>query len=281
MYAAAGLAVASSLALVTGLHVSLRWHNRAVASISAVALAVLLVFLFRYHGTWQVARWLPFSNAIVLGNLIPIGGAFFAGIILAQDVTPKWRRLSLVSLILMASGYSVACCFLGLLPATHMMGRPTTVVVQGQRSSCGACCAAMLLQHHGIDATEEEMVRLCLTSHRGCPALGVYRGLKLKTVDTDWDVEVVTCPVEELSRADAPLLLRIWLPKSRVIDSRGRIHGSWRRTEHAVILVGPAAGEGFQLVDPALGIDQRVVWSVDCLRDHWPGEALRLVRRPE
>jgi hypothetical protein len=60
---------------------------------------------------------------------------------------------------------------------------------QSTEHTCSAACAAGLLKMHGIQATEEELSELCLT-RRGTHWLGVYRGLKLKTAGTEWDVVV-------------------------------------------------------------------------------------------
>jgi len=279
--ATAALMGLSLTALVAGLHVSRRWPERRIIALAVVVLAALLLFVFRYHGTWQIARVLPFSGAIVLGNWIPVGGAFFAGITLGQKNSPGWRRCGLTILILLASGYSVVCCFQGHLPTRHRYASSTAGTQQTRRSSCGACCASVLLQHHGIEASEEELLGLCLTSYRGCPALGLYRGLKLKTAGTEWDVEVVTCAADELLLTEGPLLLRVLLPASSVIEDNGERHTSRRRFEHAVLLMGADDDDHLQVFDPAIPERRRVDWKISDLRQRWPGEALRLVPRSE
>jgi peptidase C39-like protein len=279
--ATAALAALSAIAFLVGLRMSSRWTKGRLIALCVLALAALLVFVCRYHGTWQIARVLPISGVIVLGNWIPVGGAFFAGVMLGQKTSPPWRRCSLASLILLASGYSVACCFLGHLPVRHRLASQASVAEQSRRSSCGACCAAMLLQHHGIAATEEELVGLCLTSYRGCPALGLYRGLKLKTAGVPWDVEVVTCTLEELLKTRGPLLLRIRIPATTWIDNQGHLRRSQSRFEHAVLMTGAQDSDHIQIVDPAVDSDCRFAWDTDRLRECWTGEALRVVRRSE
>lgn len=276
-----GLAVFSLIAFALGMRISSRWQKKYAAASATIVLAAFLLFAWKYHGTWQVARVLPFSGVIVLGNLIPVGGAFFAGMILEQQETPRWRRCSLASLILLASGYSVACCFLGQLPKFH---QPLTLAdreQQSRASSCGACCAALLLQHHGIAATEEELLDLCLTSYRGCPALGLYRGLKLKTAKTSWDVDVVTCNGDELLELEPPLLLRVGLPRVNFMDDRGHRHDKQQRSEHAVLLMRVQDRQHLQIIDPAVELNTCVVWSFAQLEERWRGEALRLTPRCE
>jgi peptidase C39-like protein len=279
--ATAALIGLSLAAMLLGLHASRRWPERRTVALTVVALAALLLFVSRYHGTWQIARVLPFSGAIVLGNWIPLGGSLFAGITLGQKNSPQWRRCGLASLILIASGYSVVCCFQGRLPSSHRSARSTAFQQQSRRSSCGACCAAAMLQHHGIEASEEEMLSLCLTSYRGCPALGLYRGLKLKTAGTAWDVEVVTCTVDELAQTEGPLLLRVLLPALRLIEGKAQCRTSKRRFEHAVLLLGAEDANHLEVFDPAICDRCRVSWEIGHLRESWPGEALRLVRRSE
>ncbi len=282
----------SLVALVAGMRISSRWPERKTAALTGVVLAALLLFVFRYHGTWQIARVLPFSGAIVLGNWIPLGGAFLAGITLGQRNSARWRRSGLASLILLASGYSVACCFLGQLPSHHDSAGHPAGSKQTRRSSCGACCAAMLLKHRGIEASEEELLGLCLTSYRGSPALGLYRGLKLKTAGTLWDVQVVTCSVDELLQREGPLLLRDLVPAVSVVGEKVRgesatdgivnLRTSRRRFEHAVLLMGVEDNDHLQIFDPAMWEDSPIIiWSIEDLRERWQGEALRLVRRPE
>lgn len=276
----AGLAALSLIAFVAGVYISSRWRKEYVIASGSVVLAALLLFVWKYHGTWQMARILPISGAIVLGNWIPVGGAFFGGMILGEPETPQWRRCSLASLILLASGYSVGCCFLGLLPSVHHTTSSTSVQ-QSHASSCGACCAASLLRYHGIEADEEEMLNLCLTSYRGCPALGLYRGLKLKTAGTQWDVEVVTCTADELIRLETPMLLRVGLPSYTYVDDLGHIHEKRRHSEHAVLLMKAPDDRHLEMIDPAVELNACVIWDLAQLKEQWRGEALRLAPRPQ
>ena len=66
------------------------------------------------------------------------------------------------------------------------------------------------MREHGIQASEQEMVELCLTRADGTPALGLYRGLKLKTRGTPWNVEVFRSGLEDLRNADRwPVILLV------------------------------------------------------------------------
>ncbi len=276
-----GLALASLVTLGGGLRLARATTRRQVNALATVGVAALLWFALRYHGTWQMARLLPVSSAIVLGNWIPIGGAFFAGLTLGEAAIPAWRRRGWAALILMASCYSVACCFLGHVSEREPSTGNARFGQQSWRSSCGASCAAVLLQLHGIEATEDELVSLCLTSHRGTPALGVYRGLKIKTAGTRWNVEVVTCTPDELLAMEGPLLLRDQIPGIHLLDGTENCRWVRRRLEHAVLLLNGRDRDHIRILDPASGINYPVSWTIEDLRERWRGEALRLVLRAE
>ena len=272
------LAALSTAALWAGWRVARQWSWAGTLGLNAIVLTSLLVFVFRLHGTWHMARVVPFSGAVILANWIPIGGAYFAGVTLGQAKSPLWRRGSLAGLIGLLSVYSIVCCFQGKLPLEPPAGSRTIWSQQERRSSCGPCCAALLLRHHGIDATEKEMLRLCLTSHRGCPALGLYRGLKLKTAGTDWDVEVVSCTVEELMDMRGPLLLHIAIRPMMRMDSKS-VRMERKTYQHAVLLMGVSDCGRAEIVDPAVMKDWFCYRRADELREEWLGEALRLAPR--
>jgi len=135
----------------------------------------------------------------------------------------------------------------------------------------------MLLAAHGIAAREQEMIDLCLTTRRGTPALGLYRGVKLKTRGTSWDVDVIRGSIDELCRGgNWPALLRMTLPG----DERhaGLAIGGFRytqRPEHVVLMHGVDANGQAVLVDPATDCEHR--WYLTDLANLWTGEGLRLV----
>ena len=260
-------------------HASRSLRRLGTQMLYAMILAALLLYVFRYHGTWQMARLVPFSGAIILTNWIPPAGAFFAASVLRQQAAPLWRRTGLAILIILVSFYSLVCCFQGQLPLQAFAGKPAEWRNQQTLpSSCSPCCAAALLRAHGIGATEQEMARLCLTSYRGCPALGLYRGLKLKTAGTDWDVEVVTCSVARLLETPGPLLLRIQLPPMKQFS---RKFGAWKRGryEHVILMERVDSQGHVKVLDPAIPEHTRVDWHVEELHEKWSGEALRLVPR--
>ncbi|MCE9556065.1 MAG: hypothetical protein K8T91_22180 [Planctomycetes bacterium] len=215
-------------------------------SIYVVGAVVVLVCLFGWfvHGKLLVATVLPFSNAIILGNGIALGMTALAGVMAGQSNMARWRRW------------------------------PFTAV-QSCAASCSPASAATLLRYHGIAATEQEMIGLCLTTELGTPSLGLYRGLKLKTQETAWRVEIVRGTADELFKSRAgPVLLRIRLDTT---DSSSDGRWPWSPgIGHAVVFYSLGSGGSVEIGDPAVGRDR---WTTQDLRSRWRGEGLRLVRR--
>jgi hypothetical protein len=267
--------VVSALALWIGARISRR-APRTALFLAAATLAALLWFAMVVHGRLLLARWIPASNVIVLGNAIPVGAALLGGIVLGQRATAAWRRL-LVAAVLVGLGFStVAQPFFAGSAAIQGPKFRYGAGVQSDPASCSACCAAELLRQHHIPATERELARLCLTSQRGTPELGLYRGLKLKTWATSWDVAVLRGGEAELRRPESwPALLLVDAePPAIGGESPGtRWHQS---VNHAVILQGFADNRLVAVIDPVTG---PTTWSEEEFLGRWHGAGLRLVRR--
>ena len=119
------------------------------------------------------------------------------------------------------------------------------------------------------------MTQLCLTSKRGTPLLGVYRGLKLKTRDTQWEVEVVRSSVDQLRQGNSfPVVVPVRLESPPVMGA-----GWLRGQDHAVVLFGFTRDDRAVVGDPTLRYRGRTLWTVEELRQRRRGEALRLVTR--
>jgi hypothetical protein len=144
--------------------------------------------------------------------------------------------------------------------------------------TCSAASAATLLHMHGISATEQEMAELCLT-RRGTSWLGLYRGLKLKTQGTQWDVELVRCSAAEVRyHTDRPMVMEVGLEADAPIDAAFRSEFGWEPgLRHSVVLL-PSSGDRLEILDPTPQIG-REQWDDESIRLLWRGHGLRLVKR--
>jgi len=185
----------------------------------------------------------------------------------------------MVAILIGLGGYSVLCDLaLTTIPACRSCFRDG-VCLQTLPETCSACSAATMLAWHGIDASEAEMSRLCLTRKQGTPILGLYRGLKLKTRGTRWDVEAVHGSVEDLrSLATHPVLLRLKSAGPALLDwPRNMSMGTEApASEHSVVLLGLTPDGQVEIADPA-DHRPRVKWTLEELTRRWSGEGLRLV----
>ncbi|MHB8900222.1 MAG: cysteine peptidase family C39 domain-containing protein [Thermoguttaceae bacterium] len=255
-----------------------RWTQGIVRTLAiAILLVLVLAFASKIQGHLILAQWLPFSNVILVGNLTMVGAACFAGVVLAWPSLPVWRRLL----------FATCMWMVGMVALLHQMPRDPPpagnewidgVCMQSNRASCSACAAATLLSEHGIPADEAEMMELCLTGAGGTPTLGLYRGLKLKTAGTPYDVEVFRTDIESLlDSSRLPAILLVMLELDADADPRYQRDWGWiPGLGHAVVYYGRAGNDRILVGDPSVG---REKWTIDDLRVLWQGEGLRLRRR--
>lgn len=249
----------------------------------AAAIVILIGLYIRY--VWddmEVARWLPFSSLIVLGNWFPLLVAILAGLAWVRVPPPVVRKSAIALLLFGAAAYSVYYPFRGQVPQCHDAWRDD-VCLQTTQDTCSAACAATLLRRHGIGATEQEMAELCIT-RRGTTWWGLYRGLKLKTAGTDWDVEIVSGPASELRNVvpDGAILF-VRLTASIAERNPKYVEDGWIvGASHSVVLFEVLDGSRMQgaeavlVGDPSSG---REIWPMTDLEILYQKRGLRLVKR--
>ena len=269
--------VASILACCVGIYAARRIKGILRTLLVGAYVTLVLAFAVKLQGRLVLAQWLPFSNVILVGNLTTIGAAGFAGMVWGWQSVPLWRRL-----IFGAGMWAVAVVAL----LSQMPRNPPSpgdewideVCMQSNHSSCSACAAATLLAYHGIRTNEAEMMKLCLTGAKGTPSLGLYRGLKLKTEGTPYDVEVFRTDLDTLLNSDeSPAILLVMLEANADVDPRYQRDWGWvPGLGHAVVYYGRAGEDRVMMGDPSVG---REKWSFEDLRVLWQGEGLRLRQR--
>ena len=226
----------------------------------------------------SLIRLLPFSSTIVLGNWLPIVGSFFLGVCLKTERITLLRRIFLATVMIGISGYSLAKPLLGKPPACVPVMYDRTLDFQTTDQTCSAACAASLLRLHGVSANEKELARLCLT-RRGTHWLGVYRGLKLKTEGTSWDVVAEEVSAQDLfsgKLGPGILALSFHAPESgRPCDPEWGFESD---VGHSVLILKAHYPAALEVFDPApdYGFE---TWNEDVLSSVRNGILLRLVPR--
>jgi len=253
--------------------------NNVVNGLFILAIVLLTILFGVYlHGHPWLAKALPFSNVIIVGNWLPLGIAIIAGAIAGRKSIPTWRRAPWCFLLVLLAGYAMAHPLLVTNPTSRASWTPDGVLLQSNSGSCSSCAAAMLLRDIDVDASEGEMMKLSFTSERGANVLGVYRALCLKTEGKPFKPEIILSTVDALLKEDKwPVQLLVHLEKDANVDSRYQQEWGWQPgLRHAVVLFGKTADGRLDIGDPSVG---REAWTVADLRVLWHGEGLRLVPR--
>ena len=278
----AGMAILLSLSVVLfrwGATTARQLPPALSLGVASATVAFIVVFASTVHDTLRLAEILPLTNVIVLGNWLPLGATFLAGIVSGQQAVPRWRRAVFLLILISLAWHTVFDDFLPQ-PVPSRGRYENGICLQTSSASCSPCCAVTALECCDIEATEREMSRLCLTSKAGTSPLGLYRGLKLKTRDTARDVEIVRGSVEELCQADSyPVIMNPRIEPESCIGEREGLEPTWLpKVKHAVVILGVTPRGRVLIGDPCCGY---VEWSLDDLRRRWSGVGLRLVERAD
>ena len=250
---------------------------------NGLAIATVLLTLFYIRFAWddiRLARLLPFSNLVIVGNWLPLASTFLAGVVWRR--IRHWRRVVGVAALWIAGGYAAATPLLAKPPVCEDNWTPRReACLQTTSATCTPACAATLLSLHGIQVTEGEMARLCLTTSRGTNWTGLFRALKLKTHGSRYDVRVLSGSARDLlATLRTPAILSVGLPMDTRPDSYYRTKWVWNPgEEHSVILLGFSKDGLLQIIDP----DNRIVFETWHRRDLevlWRGQGMTLVERP-
>lgn len=255
------------------------WSARA-CNIAAVAVVALLFFYIRT--IWydvRLAELLPYSNLVVIGNWLPLFMAVLAALAWQRTRNTRLRQRMALGELGLAGILAAVFPLLGSLPDCGSHWDKLGTCLQTTQQTCSPAAAATLLKKHGIEATEREMAALCLT-RRGTTWQGLYRGLKLKTHGTNWDVEVFRCEADDLARhTGSPLLISVGLDQTSLRDTDYTRELGWiPGVSHSVVLERFSTGGAAVIADPSQEMT-REHWDAETLRTLWRGYAFRLVPR--
>lgn len=255
-------------------------RNWSASSLNALAAGIVLLIAGYAWFLWDnevMAKWLPFSSLMVLGNWFPIGAAAMAAVVSnrLQDQGP--RRALPMGAMFCVGGFAAVYLVLGTAPRCGDLWSNDGICFQTTQKTCSAACAATLLGQYGLPASEQEMAELCFT-RKGTSWKGVYRGLKLKTEGTGIKVSADKLDFDRLAKLDRPVLLQVGIQQWQ---SLGNAHGieleeGWTPgTMHSVICLGVLNEDQVLIADPnpSIGVE---VWPRESLDRLWRGNALYL-----
>mgnify|MGYP003325354154 CR=1 FL=1 len=192
------------------------------------------------------------------------------------------RRTVMMAMIIGAATYSV----LSFIPLTAPECRDEwaappqpplvwPVCLQTNPNTCSAASSATILYTLGIQTTEQEMAKLCLTRN-GTTWLGLYHGLSSKLLGTKHTVEFFESDTTNLFglAQKHPLLLCCKLSSDAAQDAPEYVtQGGWKPgTAHSVVYFGQVNGRHV-IGDPSRGYE---IWSDQDLAILWTREGLKI-----
>lgn len=248
-------------------------------------LAVLIVAAICAHIRWlwddiRMARWLPFSNLIVIGNwYLPLAG-ILAGLAWHRIEKHSLRRWGILLLLLGSGMYATMRPVLGVAPQCEQQWEQTArgrLYYQTTSATCSAAAAATMLSLYGIPADEQEMAELCLT-REGTTWKGLFRGLTLKTSSSQWRVEVFHGEINDLFRdSQEPVVLCTRLSADHPLAAMYQKEWGWiPGASHTVVVMAHIRPGEFIVHDPVAG---KEVWTDADLDALWTGDGMRLIER--
>jgi hypothetical protein len=276
-----GLAVMAGLSLLVFRLTAAICQRLSRLQTNLLAIAIVAAMILFARVGWQntlLSNWLPFSNLVIVGNWFPLFLLALTGVVMSMHQLAWWRKGLVVGALGASSVYALVLPLFGTPPECGSRWTAARECQQTTGFTCSAASAATLLEAHGIPATEREMAELCLT-RRGTSWLGLYRGLKLKTAGTKWDVELIRCSADELWRyVDRPVIADVGLKDDQPVDAMFRAEYGWAPgTRHSVVLT-ECSPSHTKIVDPAPHIGHET-WDNNQLHLLWRGYGMKLVER--
>lgn len=276
----AGYAIMGLISLGGFVAVRAGTRNWSVRGLNGLAMATILVVGLYSIFLWEnllLTEVLPFSNLIILSNIYPLAALVLAAISSNRLRDTGWRRVVPMAGLMAAGVWAMAYPLLGAAPECGVSWDERGFCYQTTQSTCTAASGATLLAAYKIPTTEEEMAELCLT-RQGTSWKGFYRGLKLKTAGTPYDVKMAHLTADELAQIDRPVVLRVgkrgWLGS----DNAAGLPEGWQPGEiHSVVCLGKVQ-QYYVVADPnpEIGIEY---WTRADLEKLWDGHSVMIVPR--
>jgi hypothetical protein len=265
------IAMGTMIVIATTLAVLVERRLRRASPRTATAIAIVGAGLLVAHALWLngnpwFTRMVPAADAIVSTNFSPL---FVALLVAAawRRMTVRWQRWLMVLVLASVCVLQAYGPLFGRVPVAKPPRIANGVHRQSTSSTCSAAAAATLLGAIGIDATEQEMIELCLTRESGTLQLGLYRGLRRKAPGAR--VEILNNDLPAIGSSPVP-----------VIVSLGSATPGWRLLErrlgHSVVILSRDAEGRYDIADPVTG--GRYPMREVQFRRLWTGEAMRVVK---
>lgn len=259
-----------------------RLSQRALQGLTIVLTTSFVVFITTIRGRAELLRIIPLADAIIYSDWTLIFAFAFIGCGWGQIPGSALRKSIFLVPLAVLSLWLTYGSLLRSAPECHENWQ-NGVCIQTSEASCSAACAATVLVHHQIPATEAEMVRDCLTcipqgrEPGGTTFHGLYRGLCRKAVKAGLRVETHTGNVDRLlEEGSGPWIISVGLTARTASDPIYSEQYGWSPgLRHSVVLFRQVGTDRVEIGDPSVGREQ---WTLDDLNVLWLGDAIRICR---
>lgn len=281
---AVGLIGFVSVAVFAGMYRLLRDRSKPFLDIIAAFIVILIVvYMYTVWGQLWIVKWIPLPSVIILANWFPPLLAAMAAVVWWRLYPSSLaRRLPVMILLVVAAAFSLTYFIPSKPPECGDKWEPPVphtvwpVCLQTTRHTCSAAAAATILNTLGVQTSEQEMARLCLT-RSGTTWLGLYHGLSTKLVGTNQRVEFFEGSLPDLEAISAvhPVLLCCQLEPevAEIIPEYVRDGGWIPGMAHSVVYFGKLQ-DIHVIGDPSRGYEG---WTERDLNTLWTGTGLRIV----
>ncbi|MEE2643255.1 MAG: hypothetical protein VX768_21680 [Planctomycetota bacterium] len=263
---------------------------RKVADLFAVFTMVgLMLYIGLLWDKAEVSWFVPYSNAIIVGNWFPLITAVLSALVYHRIPGLKFRKLGMVFLLNLVGFYALVQPVLGVTPECHDERDHLNLARQTSQYTCSPTSAVNLLRIYEIGSSESEMAELCLTrssrswmglqlDEGGTSWMGLYRGLKLKLVKRNLEPMFFSLSYERfLEQYTGPLIISLKLEESLEKKDPNRyqalLNAGWQPgVEHNVVFLDIRQGYAL-ILDPKVGVEQMPIEDFQAL---WVGRGIYL-----
>jgi hypothetical protein len=258
------------VAFLGGLKISARLGAKGRYSLLTGSLLFGIGYVFFLRDSSLQILLIRNANTIFYGKWLLIIAGFAAGILTRISSVRKWRRIALVSALLAASSMDFLCYFIYPRPEGGNVTEKW-LSTQTTESTCSAAAAASLLRIHGIEVSEEEMIRACLSTIKGTPWQGVWRGVNLYAHP---EYMAVLVRGIDSNNIEFPILISAEFNSSNEEHTKYVNQWGWKPgTPHSVVLFERTKNGYLTVGDPSIGIDR---WDDEALEVLWDGQGIVL-----
>jgi hypothetical protein len=263
----------SVVAFFCGLKIGHQLGKKGRYSLLIVSLLIGIGYVFFLRDSSLQILLIRNANTIFYSKWLLIIAGFAAGVLAQISSVKMWRRAVLILVLLAVSSMDFLCYFIYPRPEGGNVTEKW-LSMQTTESTCSAAAAASLLRIHGIEVSEKEMIRVCLSTIKGTPWQGVWRGVNLYAPP---EHKAVLIRGIDSKNIEFPMLISAEFDSSNEEHTKYVSQWGWKPgTPHSVVLFERTKDGYLTVGDPSIGIDR---WDNEALEVLWNGQGIVLKKK--